>query len=66
MANQKAKRDLALTPEARARLEALAPDIPTVRERLATLKKLGMDVKPLEEKLDWAEETRKILLKEFT
>lgn len=41
-------------------------DIVQVRRELQHLKKLGLETKMLEEKLDWAEEVRKTLLKEFT
>ena len=35
------------------------------RKDIATLKKLGLATKELEDKLEWAEEARKTLLKEF-
>ncbi len=36
------------------------------RKDIATLKKLGLETKELEEKLEWAEAARKTLLKEFS
>ena len=36
------------------------------RKDIATLKKLGLQTKELEDKLNWAEEARKTLLKEFS
>ena len=36
------------------------------RKDIQTLKKLGLQTKDLEDKLDWAEEARKTLLKEFS
>jgi len=36
------------------------------RKDIAALKKLGLVTKELEEKLDWADEARKVLLSEFT
>lgn len=42
------------------------PDIVRARRDIQILKKLGLETKALEDKLDWADEARKTLLKEFT
>jgi len=36
------------------------------RKDIQTLKKLGLETKELEDKLNWAEEARQTLLKEFS
>ena len=41
-------------------------DVVRARKDLSVLKKLGLDTKELEDRLDWAEEARTTLLKEFT
>jgi len=45
-----------------------AQEVGVVRARkdIETLKKLGLQTQELEDKLNWAEEARKTLLKEFT
>lgn len=54
-----------LDPKSRKDLEKLQPDLLKARKALETLKKLGMDVSSAEEKLDWAENARNIILTEF-
>jgi len=54
-----------LDPEVRKRLAASAPDLERARNAINTIKKLGIDVTALEEKVAWAEEVRKTLLTEF-
>jgi len=48
--------------------ELKAQEVSVVRARkdIETLKKLGLATKELEDKLNWAEEARKTLLKEFS
>ena len=61
-------------PQSRIKLPAAmvkdlkAQEVGVVRARkdIQTLKKLGLETKELEDKLNWAEEARKTLLKEFT
>lgn len=40
--------------------------IEDTRRKLAALKEVGLDTKPIEDKLDWADNARKVMLKEFT
>ncbi len=47
-------------------LRAQEPAIVRARKDIATLKKLGLQTKELEDKLNWAEEARTTLLKEFS
>lgn len=54
-----------LPPEVRSNLERMDTDIKSARNSMATLKKLGMDVRVLEDKLKWAENIRKTLISEF-
>jgi hypothetical protein len=56
---------MTLPADVRKRLTEQAPDLERARNAVNTLKKLGMDTTSLEEKLTWAEETRKTLLSEF-
>lgn len=41
-------------------------DVVRARKDIATLKKMGLKTEELEDRLNWAEEVRKTLLKEFT
>lgn len=54
-----------LTVEMKARLAGTEPDIERAQHAIDVLKKIGMDVTELEDKLRWAAETKDILLKEF-
>ena len=65
MAEKRANNIIRLSPEAKTRLAGQKRDIEGARAALETLKKLGMDVTPIEEKLAWAEDVRKTLLTEF-
>jgi len=65
MATPKPKDAFKLPPEAKAKIMGMLPDIEKAKHGLDTMKKLGMDVKVVEDKLNWAIETRDILLKEF-
>jgi len=47
-------------------LQRLGKAIPATRKQLEVLKSTGLDVSSLEDKLKWAEETSKILLKSFS
>lgn len=49
----------------KARLVKMDKEIGAARKAIAALKKIGMDVSTLEDKLEWAEEARKILMEEF-
>jgi hypothetical protein len=54
-----------LPAETRARLTALDSDLIKTRAALETMKKMGMDVSSMEEKIKWAEDARKLMLEEF-
>ncbi len=55
-----------LPPSIAKDLRAQEVNVVRARKDIQTLKKLGLQTKELEDKLDWAEEARKTLLKEFT
>ena len=55
-----------LPVEVKARLEIAERDVAAAKKGIEALKKMGMDVRALEEKLEWAEGVRKILLAEFS
>jgi len=53
-------------PEAmKKQLTDLQAQIGSARTSIEALRKIGMDVSMIEEKLEWAEETRKTLLTTF-
>ena len=54
-----------LTPEDVKHLEALEGDLKRGEKAIKAMKELDLDVKSLEEKLEWAKKARDILLKEF-
>lgn len=54
-----------LPPEVRSNLERMDEDIKSARNSISVLKKLGMDVRVLDDKLKWAENIRKTLISEF-
>ncbi len=54
-----------LDPAATQKLKDLAPDLERAYKEIATMKKLGMDTKDLEEKLAWAADARKTLIDNF-
>lgn len=65
MANAKKADPLIMPGETKARLENLQGDIDRARRGVEVLKSLGMDTKAIEERLDWSENVKKTLLKEF-
>lgn len=59
--------DLLKLPKAMAdKLKAQEEDEKAARTALEALKSLGIDTKEMEEKLNWAERTRKTLLDKFS
>ena len=54
-----------LSPQQKTDLEGAKSSLVSARKELAVLKKLGMDVKVIEDKLNWADEVQSTLLKEF-
>jgi myo-inositol catabolism protein IolC len=51
--------------DVRQRLEDMISDIEAAKSAIATLQKLGIDTREMEDKLSWAEQVRETLLKEF-
>ena len=48
------------------KLEALQVDIERGEKAIKALKELDVDVKSIEEKIEWAKKAREVLLTEFT
>ena len=59
------KIDFKLPARTLEELGKMEKSIQSTRRMMQTLKGLGMDITDIESKLEWAEETRKTLLKEF-
>lgn len=55
-----------LPAEVRTNLVKMENEIKDAKASISALKKLGMDVRILEDKLKWADEVRTTLLKEFS
>lgn len=54
---------ITLPPGAEERLARMEAEEAEVRRKLELMKELGIDTAPLEEKMDWATQTRKTLQK---
>ena len=65
MAEAKIPKEFQMPELMRKQLGDLKAQIDGANISIAALKKIGMDTKALEDKLTWAEETRKILLSTF-
>lgn len=65
MAEPKIPKEFQMPPEMRKQLGDLKAQIDGARLSIEALKKIGMDVSMIEDKLTWAEETRKTLLSTF-
>lgn len=66
MPTQQKPEKVKIPPEMAKRLKDLTANFATSKQQLAALKKLGIDTKEVEEKLDWAEMAQKVLLEDFT
>lgn len=55
-----------LPAEVKAQLEAIDPMIKSAETAMASLKRLGLDTRSLEDKLTWAKEVKETLLRDFT
>ncbi len=66
MAEKKIPEGFKMPVEMEKHLRDLTDQLSTARVSLEALKKIGMDVSMIEEKLEWAEETRRTLLSTFT
>jgi len=58
--------ELKLDEKNKEKLRQIKNVMPSARVNLAKLKKVGVDVRVLEEHLDWAEEVAKTLIEDFT
>lgn len=67
MANEKQRLPATVTlpPESRRLLENMGATVERLRADLEVLKKLGLGTAVIEDKLDWAEQARKVLLEHF-
>jgi hypothetical protein len=54
-----------LTLEDKKKLESLQVDIERSEKAIAALKELNIDVKELEERIEWGKKAREVLLSEF-
>ena len=54
-----------LSAEDKKKLEALQIEIERAEKAVKALKELDVDVKSLEEKIEWAKKAREVLLTEF-
>jgi len=54
-----------LSAEDKKKLEALQTDIERSEKAVVALKELDIDVKSIEEKIEWAKKAREVLLTEF-
>lgn len=59
------KNQLTLPIEIRKQLEVMDTDITQARNAIETLRKVGVDVSSISDKLEWAEKVRETLLSEF-
>jgi hypothetical protein len=50
----------------KARMETANTDIEKAQKAIDVMKSLGMDVKEMQDKIDWARQVRETLLKEFS
>jgi hypothetical protein len=66
MVNNLNEYEFKLPVESVEELKRLEKSIKITRKQIQALKGTGIDVSVIEDKLDWAEETGKILLKEFS
>lgn len=65
MGVKKAAPAIKLTAEDKKKLEALQVDIERGEKAVAALKEMGVEVKDIEEKIEWAKKARTVLLTEF-
>ena len=54
-----------LSEEDKKKLDILSVDIERGEKGIKALKELGIDVKDMEEKIEWAKTAREVLLREF-
>ena len=65
MPEKKNERLIKLPPETRLRLEDLESEIAAAEKAIKTLEELGLDIRPLQDKLDWSKKVSTALLREF-
>lgn len=66
MAEEKAAPIVKLPDEVKVRLNKMDTEVAAARRAIAALKKMGMETRALEDRLEWAEGVRKTLLSEFS
>lgn len=66
MANEKAKSQFALPKEVIDRIKANRATIDEAKVKVEALKKLGMDMREIEDRLAWAETAGETIIKEFS
>lgn len=66
MATREKRQRVVLPPDIAERLKNLGPDFEESKRQMAALRKMGLDTRDLEEKLEWAETAQKVLLEDFT
>lgn len=66
MAEEREAPVVKLPAEVKVKLDKMSTEISGARRGIAALKHMGMETRALEDKLEWAEEVRKTLLKEFS
>lgn len=65
MAEKKLEPVVTLTPDMKKKLMEAEGDLERAEAGLKTMEKLGMDIRVLQEKVDWSKTVRKTLLEEF-
>jgi len=65
MGKEKVREVLKLPTDMRTKMEGMERDIKKARHGVKVLREMGMDVVDIESKLDWAENVRTTMLKEF-
>lgn len=66
MADKKPNQLFTLPKEMQDRMKGAAVDFEKAQKAIEVMKTLGMDVRELQDKLEWAKGVRETLLKEFT
>ena len=63
--NEKAQPAFTIPPEMRKKLEDQSATFESIKQEMGALKEMGVEVKTLEDQLEWAEKARQILLTRF-
>jgi len=65
MANEAKGLGRLLPPETITKLQKTREEMIEVKASLAMLKRMGMDISPIEEKMDWIDQMSTIMLEEY-